>query len=87
MTVYLVDEAFYEAALSYSSLDRNARVVLLEDAVYSYLIGKRPEVETFALSDDISRRGLESRVPSTLHIITYDDLVRMMEEEKVINFL
>ena len=37
MTVYLVNETCYDIAISYSSQDSSARVVLLEDAVYHAL--------------------------------------------------
>lgn len=86
MTVYLVDEAFCDIAFSYASTDGNARIVLLEDAVYFALKGRLGR-ETYALVDDVNRRGLNSKVPSSLHLLTYDDLVQMMEKENVVNFL
>lgn len=85
MTVYLVDEQFYEDAVSYASRDTESKVVLLEDAVY---FATRPAtVPFFVMRDDAARRGLESKISSSVKIITYDDLVKMMEEEKVVNFL
>jgi sulfur relay protein TusB/DsrH len=86
MTVYLVDEPFLDIALAYASLDKDARIVLLQDAVYSAREGKFGG-SVFVVEDDVSRRGLKSRLPSSVRIIGYPDLVRMMEEERVVNFL
>ncbi len=87
MTVYLVDEPFYDIALSYALNGDRSSIVLLEDAVYLALRENQIQVETFAIADDVSRRGLNSKMPSSVHIITYDNLVEMMEREKVVNFL
>ena len=84
MTVYLVGEAFLNTALSYSSSD--TRIVLLEDAVYSAVKGPARE-EMYVVNDDVTRRGLKSKIPPSVHVISYTDLVKMMELEKVINFL
>ncbi len=86
MTVYLVDEAFLDIALSYSSSDKAARVVLLQDAVYSVVKGK-VRGDVYVLEDDVTRRGLKSKIPQSVHTIGYAELVQMMEREKVINFL
>ncbi len=71
-------------ALSYSSSD--SRLVLLEDAVYAAAKGSIVG-NVYVLSDDVNRRGLKSKIPSSVHIISYTDLVKMMETEKVVNFL
>ncbi|MDG7001007.1 MAG: sulfurtransferase complex subunit TusB [Nitrososphaerota archaeon] len=84
MTVFLVGEDSLNVALSYSSPD--GRVVLLEDAVYAAVKGN-VNGNVYVLGDDVERRGLKSKIPSTVRIITYTDLVKMMETEKVVNFL
>ena len=86
MTVYLVDEAFLEIALSYSALDKDARVVLLQDAVYHAVKG-RAHGEVYVVEDDVARRGLRSRIDPSVHVIGYPELVQMMERERVVNFL
>ena len=86
MTVYLVDEAFLDIAFSYSALDKDARVVLLQDAVY-YAVKGQARGEVYVVEDDITRRGLKSMIHPSVHVIGYADLVQMMERERVINFL
>lgn len=86
MAVYLVDELLVDVAVSYASLDENAQVVLLQDAVYS--AAKLATVKrTFVIEDDVSRRGLNSKIPPKVSIISYAELVQMMKKDKVINFL
>ncbi|MGA2875603.1 MAG: DsrH/TusB family sulfur metabolism protein [Nitrososphaerales archaeon] len=86
MTIYLVDEPFVETAVSYASLDDNAHVVLLQDAVYS-ATGIMELDRIYVIEDDVVRRGLGLKIPSRVNVITYDKLVQMMKKEKVINFL
>ena len=86
MTVYLVDEPFLEVAASYASRDPEAKVVLIQDAVYSPP-GSDVPFQVFAVLQDVERRGVRTRMPPTVQLIGYDELVRMMEDEKVVNFL
>ena len=86
MTIYLVDEPFVDAAVAYASLDDNSQVVLLQDAVYSATSNMKLD-RIYVIEDDVARRGLGSKIPSTVNVITYDKLVQMMKKEKVINFL
>lgn len=83
MVVFLVDEASYGIALSYSSPD--TKIVLLQDAVYHVTKGPQ-RGELYVLDDDVVRRGLDSKIPPAVHVIGYGDLVRMMEQEMVVNF-
>ena len=84
MAVFLVGEASLNVALSYSGPD--SRLVLLEDAVYATVKGEVGG-NVYVLSDDVNKRGLKSKIPSSVHVISYSDLVKMMESERVINFL
>jgi sulfur relay protein TusB/DsrH len=86
VTVYLVDEAHFEIAEAYATMDKSARIVLLQDAVYASIAGK-VRGDAYALEDDVSRRGLKGRVPPSVKVIGYSDLVQMMENERVVNFL
>ena len=86
MTVYLVDEPFVEVALAFAAKDDTARIVLLQDAVYSSpSVGAAGRV--FVIEDDVARRGLRSRIPATVKVIGYEGLVEMMEGDRVVNFL
>lgn len=84
MTVFLVCEASLNVALSYSNPD--TKIVLLEDAVYAVVKGIVGG-NVCVLSDDINRRGIKSKIPSSVRVISYTDLVKMMETDKVVNFL
>ncbi len=86
MTIYLVDEPFLDVAISYASRDPGARLVLLQDAVYSSARADLPG-QVYAVEDDVTRRGLRAKMPPGVHVIGYDELVRMIEDEKVVNFL
>ena len=86
MTVYLVDEANADIAMEYASVDTEAHVVLLQDGIYAALAGK-VSGQSYALKDDVERRGLKDRIPSAVSVIGYSDLVAMMEKERVVNFL
>jgi sulfur relay protein TusB/DsrH len=86
LTVYLVDEPFVEIALAYAAKDSSAQMVLLQDAVYSST-KLRVSVPIYVVADDVTRRGLSSRMPPSVHTISYDGLVAMMEKERVVNFL
>jgi len=86
LTVYLVDEPYLDIGLAYARMDADARLVLLQDAVYAALAG-RVQGEAYAIENDISRRGLNARLPSSVKVIGYSDLVQMMEKERVVNFL
>ena len=85
MTIYLVDEPFIDIAVSYAK-DKSARIVLIQDAVYASATVHAPG-EVCVIKDDVARRGLQSRIPPGISVIDYDELVRMMETEKVVNFL
>ena len=86
MTVYLVDEPNLSIALEYASEDKEARLVLLQDAVYGASKAKiRGAV--YAIDKDVARRGLGARIPASVKVIGYPELVQMMESEKVVNFL
>lgn len=75
-----------DIAISYASRIKDSKIVLLQDAVYSAikLGGSYP---VYAIDVDILRRGLSGKVPQSVHVINYEELVQMMEKEKIINFM
>ena len=85
MTVYLVGELSYELSKSVASNDADARLVLLEDAVYHAT--REQSGQLYAVTDDVERRGLRLKLQPGIHLISYEQLVEMMEKEKVLNFL
>ena len=73
--------------MAYASGDSQARVVFLQDGVYAARSWKG-RGEACVLRDDASRRGLGTeQFPSGVRTVSYDDLVGMMEKEKVVSFL
>jgi len=87
LTVYLVDEPFADIGLVYAAGDPEARIVLLQDGVYVARAGP-VRGDLYMIRDDVSRRGLATHVfPTNVHMIGYDDLVEMMEKDRVVCFL
>ena len=87
MTLYLIDEPLADIALSYAAEDKDARIVLLQDGVY---LAQKGEVrgEAYVVKDDVSRRGLGTHTfPPNVHAVGYDELVQMMENDRVVCFL
>lgn len=86
MTIYLVDEPYADLALGYAANDPEARVVLIQDAVYLARSGTL-KGRIYAIRDDVSRRGLGGSIDGSVKTIGYDELVAMMETERVLCFL
>jgi sulfur transfer complex TusBCD TusB component (DsrH family) len=84
--LYLVDEPFASLAFAYAALDPSTRIVLLQDGVY---VAKKGAFrgEVYYIGDDATRRGLTGAFPSGAHPIGFDELMVMMENDKVVNFL
>lgn len=73
--------------LELAKVDGDARVVLIQDGVYLdakeiAAAGKK----VYALRKDVEKRGLASRLSSSVELIDYGRLVDLMFEDKVINF-
>ena len=86
MTIYLVDEPHASKAFAYSSEDSSAKVVLLQDGVYLAKAGSF-KGEVFYMRDDAQSRGLGEPFPVGAHSIGFDELVAMIEADRVVNFL
>jgi tRNA 2-thiouridine synthesizing protein B len=81
-----MDEPFADVGLSYAANDPEARVVLVQDAVYLAHGGGLKGL-VYAIAEDVSRRGLSGSIDSGVGLIGYDELVKMMEAERVVCFL
>jgi sulfur transfer complex TusBCD TusB component (DsrH family) len=86
LTLYLVDEPFASVAFAYAALDPAARIVLLQDGVYLAKKGSF-KGEVYYIGDDATRRGLTGAFPTGAHPIGFDELMAMVEGDKVVNFL
>lgn len=87
-TLYLVDKPLGEVALSLAALDREACIVLLQDGVY---LDPRRIVEAgravYALRPDAEKRGIASRLPPSVRLIGYPELVELIFQHRVLNFI
>lgn len=83
MAVYLIDRRYSELALEMAEKDKDAKVVLIQDGVY---IDTSLFKEVFLVENDARKRGL-SDFPESVKLIDYDELIDMMEAEKVYNFI
>lgn len=86
MTLYLVAAPFLNIAISYAAEESNPHIVLLQDAAYEAPKVKAPG-QLYVIEEDVAQRGIRSILPSSVHVIGYDQLVDLMETEKVLNFL
>ncbi len=81
-----MDEPFAAVGLAYAASDPEARVVLLQDAVYlACKDGMQGKI--YVVRDDVTRRGLTGSIPAGVESIGYDRLVELMEKERVLCFL
>jgi sulfur transfer complex TusBCD TusB component (DsrH family) len=86
LTIYLIDEPWAKIGLEYASSDPGAKIVLLQDAVHLARVQAIPG-EVFTVADDIWRRGLTGSTRMNVKYISYQELVVMMEQERVVCFL
>ncbi len=85
--LYLVDQPYGGNGVNLAVQDSDAVVVLIQDGVYLDVSGLSGAGRTvYAVKRDVERRGLESRVPSTVKRIGFDELVDLIEANKVVNF-
>lgn len=85
MALYLLDKPYGQNGLAVAALDKDVKVVLVQDGVYldaSRLAGAK----VYAIADDIEKRGLQEVVPSSVKRISYGELVDLILENKVYNF-
>ena len=82
--LYLIHKKSSAEALALAQEDREAVVVLLQDGVYLD-ISSFNKAQVYALKWDVDIRGLNQRVPNTVKLISYHDLVDLMVANKVVN--
>ena len=83
MAVYLIDRRYSELAMELAEKDKDAKVVLIQDGVY---LDTSLFKEVFLIENDVKKRGL-SGFSESAKLIDYSELVDMMENEKVYNFI
>ncbi|MGV8119639.1 MAG: DsrH/TusB family sulfur metabolism protein [Candidatus Xenobiia bacterium LiM19] len=85
MALYIVDTPNPEYAFPYISIDEDARVLLLHDALFidkEKLAGR----EIYVIDKEVESRGLSDLLPDTVNLVSYDEAVDLIMAHKVINF-
>lgn len=85
MALYLCDKPFGENGFKIAQYDEEAKIVLIKDGVYLNTDMVK-EKKIYALKDDVEKRGLKSRMKD-VELIDYPQLVDLIEENKVMNFI
>lgn len=86
MALYLVDKPLADNALALARLDDGAKIVLIQDGVYVDVADLADSREVFAISDDVTKRGLASLLDPRIKVIDYGGLVDLIVSDKVYNF-
>lgn len=86
--LYLVDQPYGANGLALAAKDDEAIVVLIQDGVYLDVseVSKagRP---LYAVKRDVERRGLGKRLSSGVKHVGFDELVDLIVDHKVVNFV
>ncbi|MCL5962329.1 MAG: hypothetical protein M1358_23955 [Chloroflexi bacterium] len=84
--LYLIDLPFGQNGLELARLDSEAKIVLIQDGVYlgTQDFGSR---QVYAVKKDVEKRGVAGRLPQNATVIDYGELVDLIVDNKVINFV
>ncbi|MFC6765145.1 DsrH/TusB family sulfur metabolism protein [Natrinema soli] len=80
--LYLIDEPMADIGLRTAVDDPEARVVLVQDGVF---LSPALDAELYAVKKDVDVRGVD--LPEEIEEITYDDLIDLIVENEVKNFV
>lgn len=84
--LFLIDMQHRKLGFEYAKMDDEAKVVLIQDGVYTKG-DELPDVpEIYAVKEDVERRAVEKRLGDKVKLIDYDQLVDLIMDNKVINF-
>lgn len=86
MSVYLCDKPFGENGLKIASFDSEAKIVLIKDGVYLDT-SSVSDKKVYAMKDDVQKRGLGNRIAGKAELIDYPELVDLIVDNKVMNFV
>jgi sulfur transfer complex TusBCD TusB component (DsrH family) len=85
MALYIVDTPNPDHAIPYLSLDGDALVLLLHDALFidkERLAGR----ETYVIDKEVESRGLSAVLPGSFKKVSYSEAVDLIMENRIINF-
>lgn len=84
VNLYLIPGKLGAEALALAQEDKGAQVVLLQDGVYLDAAAFR-NAQVYAIKWDADIRGLSHRLPASVKLISYHELVDLIVANKVIN--
>lgn len=85
MALYLINGRLGKTGLEIAKKDQEAKIVMIQDGVYidTSFTGIK---EIFYLEEDVKKRGLEEKIGSE-KLISYDQLIDFIVNDKVYNFI
>tara|TARA_B100000959_G_C14907239_1_gene593526 strand:- start:840 stop:1100 length:261 start_codon:yes stop_codon:yes gene_type:complete len=84
--LFMIDAHFKKIGLEYAKMDPEAKIVLIQDGVYT-LPDELPDgAEIYAVKEDVERRAISKRIGDDVRLIDYNELVDLLMDNKVINF-
>ena len=86
MAVYLVDKRYADLGLDLASRDESAKLILLQDGVYLGISPVEGKMEVYYVENDLAKRGID-KLPNGARMINYDELIGLMEQETIYNFI
>jgi sulfur relay protein TusB/DsrH len=88
MALFLIDKNLSQMGLLLAKTEENARVVLIQDGVFIEVSRDDflPGTEIFYVENDLAKRGIEN-IPEGSRMINYDELIDLIENEKIYNFI
>jgi sulfur relay protein TusB/DsrH len=85
MALYIFDAPYFKNGIPYSLMDKEAKILLLHDALYMDL-GPLSEREIYVLKDEVEPRGLSAVLPESVKRIDYGEAIDIIMANRVINF-
>jgi sulfur transfer complex TusBCD TusB component (DsrH family) len=85
MALYIFDAPYYKNGIPYALNDNEAKILLLNDALYidaSSIEGR----EVYVLTSEVAKRGLSTIIPESFKRIDYGEAVDIIMANRVINF-
>jgi len=84
--LYMIDANFKKIGLEYAKMDPEAKVVLIQDGVFTKGEDLPDGPEIYAVKEDVEKRATGKRLGEKVKLIDYGELVDLLMSNKVINF-
>jgi sulfur relay protein TusB/DsrH len=83
--LYILKGPSGKAGIDLALMDKDAKVVLIEDGVYLDTGPLKGKAKLYALEKDVEKRGLSDKLVG-VELIDYEGLVDLIERDRVANF-